>query len=84
VQKCKSKFERAFTKLRAWELEEFPKVVLLDTDLLVRRNVDELFDLPTPTAYMRGHQEHFPRSGNQRSISTTRDPGNRNMGSTQV
>ena len=34
------RFAHVFTKLRALSLAEFDKVVLLDTDLLVRRNVD--------------------------------------------
>lgn len=33
-------------KLRAWGLIQFDKVVLLDNDLLVRRNIDRLFALP--------------------------------------
>jgi glycogenin glucosyltransferase len=40
------RFADVFTKLRAWELEEFDRVVLLDADTLVLRNVDELFDRP--------------------------------------
>ena len=73
--RCKNKFTRVFTKLRAWELNDFRKVVLLDTDILVRRNVDELFDLPTPTAPMRGHLAHEPgklRPGKSLYDNTTR------------
>lgn len=40
------RFADVFTKLRAWELEEFDRVVLLDADTLVLRNVDELFERP--------------------------------------
>jgi alpha-N-acetylglucosamine transferase len=38
-----SRFANVFTKLRAWELVEFDRVVLLDADTLVLQNVDDLF-----------------------------------------
>ena len=41
-----ARFANVFTKLRAWELVEFDRVVLLDADTLVLQNVDELFDRP--------------------------------------
>jgi glycogenin glucosyltransferase len=40
------RFAGTFVKLRAWELTEFDRVVLLDADTIVLRNVDELFDRP--------------------------------------
>ncbi len=40
------RFDKVFTKLRAWELEEFDKVVLLDADMVVKGDIDELFDRP--------------------------------------
>jgi hypothetical protein len=40
------RFADVYTKLRAWELEEFDRVVLLDADTLVLRNVDDLFERP--------------------------------------
>jgi hypothetical protein len=40
------RFDKVFTKLRAWELTDFDKVVLLDADMVVRRNIDELFERP--------------------------------------
>ena len=40
------RFDKVFTKLRAWELDAFDKVVLLDADMVVLRNIDELFDRP--------------------------------------
>src|SRR5262249_550683 len=33
-------------KLRAWELDEFDKVVLLDADMVVLNSLDALFDRP--------------------------------------
>ncbi|PWN88704.1 glycosyltransferase family 8 protein [Acaromyces ingoldii] len=38
-----ARFADVWTKLRAWHLTEFRRVVLVDSDMLVRRNMDELF-----------------------------------------
>ncbi len=35
-----------FAKLRLWELEQFEKVIFLDADTLVTRNMDRLFGYP--------------------------------------
>jgi glycogenin len=40
------RFDKVFTKLRAWELDELDKVVLLDADMVVLQNLDELFARP--------------------------------------
>ena len=44
------RFEATFTKLRAWELDEFDKVVLLDADMIVLRDLGDLFDRPELSA----------------------------------
>ncbi|APR81469.1 Glycosyl transferase (Sulfolipid biosynthesis) protein [Minicystis rosea] len=44
------RFDKVFTKLRAWELSDFDKVVLLDADTVVLQNIDELFERPELTA----------------------------------
>ena len=41
------RFAAVFTKLRAWELTEFDRVVVLDADTLVLQNVDDLFQRRT-------------------------------------
>jgi alpha-N-acetylglucosamine transferase len=41
-----SRFASVFTKLRAFELVDFERVVLLDADTLVLQNVDDLFERP--------------------------------------
>jgi len=46
AQQMLPRFGAAYTKLRAWELVEYDKVVLLDADTLVLQNVDDLFDRP--------------------------------------
>ncbi len=40
------RFDKVFTKLRAWELDGYDKVVLLDADMVVLQNLDELFERP--------------------------------------
>ncbi len=40
------RFASVFTKLRAWELTDFDRVVTLDADTLVLQNVDDLFERP--------------------------------------
>lgn len=35
-----------WTKLRVWQLEEYSKVIMLDSDLFVLQNSDELFNYP--------------------------------------
>ncbi|MFI5299513.1 MAG: glycosyltransferase family 8 protein [Polyangiales bacterium] len=41
------RFANVFTKLRAWELIDFDRVVLLDCDTIVLHNVDDLFERRT-------------------------------------
>lgn len=48
------RFQDVFTKLRVLELTEYSKVCLLDSDMLVRDNIDEIFDLQPPAALVRG------------------------------
>jgi alpha-N-acetylglucosamine transferase len=40
------RFEQTFTKLRAWELTEYDKVIFLDADTIVLRNLDRFFERP--------------------------------------
>lgn len=40
-----ARFAEVWTKLAAWQLTEFERVVFLDADMLVTRNMDELFSL---------------------------------------
>ncbi|KAL4442954.1 hypothetical protein ABPG77_008445 [Micractinium sp. CCAP 211/92] len=39
-------YAECWTKLRLWELEQYERLVYLDADMLVLRNVDALFNLP--------------------------------------
>ncbi len=44
------RFDKVFAKLRAWDLTEFDKVVLLDADMIVLRPIDDLFERPELSA----------------------------------
>ncbi|KAL4064940.1 glycosyltransferase family 8 protein [Scleroderma yunnanense] len=46
------RFEETWTKLRAFEMTDFDRVVLLDADMIVMRNMDELFDIDLPKDYI--------------------------------
>ena len=46
-----------WTKLAAWRLTEFERVVFLDADMLVVQNMDELFALDLAA----GHHRRLPR-----------------------
>jgi alpha-N-acetylglucosamine transferase len=56
-----------FAKLRLWELEQFRKVVFLDADTLVIRNIDRLFRFPefsaAPNLYESLQDFHRMNSG---------------------
>ncbi|CZT43137.1 related to galactinol synthase [Rhynchosporium secalis] len=43
-----ARFEDTWTKLRIFELFEYERLVFLDADMLVFRNMDELFDIALP------------------------------------
>jgi len=48
-------FDGVFTKLAAWALTDFDKILLLDIDLVPLRSPVELFDLEAPAALIRGN-----------------------------
>ncbi len=56
-----------FSKLRLWELEEYRRVVFIDADAVVLRNVDKLFDYPegcaAPNLYESLEDFHRMNSG---------------------
>ena len=55
--RCETRFQGTFTKLRALELIEFRKVVIMDLDMIVRdvKRVAKLFNYETPAACFRGN-----------------------------
>lgn len=58
-----SRFKEVFTKLQALNQLDFDKVLMLDNDLIVRRNIDELFSLPVPAALKRPGGRDQPNHG---------------------
>ncbi|CAD7938168.1 unnamed protein product [Amoebophrya sp. A25] len=49
-----SRFAHVFTKLHALRLYDYEKVLVLDIDMIVKHNIDHLFNLQTPAAMRRG------------------------------
>jgi lipopolysaccharide biosynthesis glycosyltransferase len=45
-----SRFKHVFTKLEALKFIEYDKIILIDIDMIVIRNIDELFNLNAPSA----------------------------------
>ena len=50
-------FDGVFTKLHAWNLVKYAKVLLLDLDTIPLQSLDDLFDLQTPAAMVRGNSD---------------------------
>lgn len=51
-----------YTKLRIWQLKEYDKVMFIDADLIVKRNIDEFFLYPQLSA-ASNYEKHFFNSG---------------------
>ena len=50
-------FDGVFTKLAAWQLVDYDKILLLDVDVIPLRDPVSLFELDTPAALVRGNEE---------------------------
>lgn len=55
-----SRFQRVFTKLQVLSCTDFDKILMLDLDLNIRRNIDELFKLEAPAAMRRSSGRNQP------------------------
>lgn len=53
--KEKERWSNTFDKLNAFELTEFEKIVFLDSDIYVRKNIDILFEKPHMSAVIDKH-----------------------------
>lgn len=72
------RFAKVFTKLRVLELLEYSKILMMDIDLLVRGNIDDIFDLEAPAAMVRGPEvgyKHGDRVDGRRFFAGTRPDG---------
>ena len=47
-----ARFSETWTKLRAFGLEGFEKVIMIDSDVLFLRSMDELFDVDLPEGWV--------------------------------
>jgi len=50
-----TRFDGVFTKLSAWNLVQYEKVLLLDIDTFPLKSLHELFNLEAPAAFIRGN-----------------------------
>lgn len=50
-----TRFDGVFTKLNAWNLVQYEKVLLLDIDTFPLKSLHELFNLEAPAAFIRGN-----------------------------
>ena len=48
-----NRFRDVFTKLQCFKLTQYQKIIMIDIDMLVIKNMDHLFDLPAPAASLR-------------------------------
>ena len=58
--RCEKRFRGTFTKLRALELTEFRKIIIMDLDMIVQnvQQVEHLFQSETPAACFRGNKKN--------------------------
>lgn len=54
-------WSHTFDKLQMWGLTQFEKIVFIDSDMLIRSNIDSLFDRPPFTAVCAGCS--YPANG---------------------
>lgn len=47
------RFEEVFTKLQALTLEQYDKILLLDSDMYILKNMDHLFEIQAPAGLFR-------------------------------
>ncbi|KAG6820376.1 hypothetical protein H0H93_001347 [Arthromyces matolae] len=56
------RFADTWTKLRGFELTEYDRIVLLDCDMIIMKNMDELMDLELPKDHIAAvHSQYFAR-----------------------
>lgn len=54
-----ARYRDTFTKLRMWQLEMFTKALYIDTDVIVRKNIDVLFDLDEWSVPMDAEEQRY-------------------------
>jgi len=70
IQYKDARFAETWTKLKCFELTEYDRVVLLDSDMIVRKNMDELMEIELRDGWIAAAHvcacnprglEHYPR-----------------------
>lgn len=74
-----SRFKAVFTKLQALSCTDYGKLLMLDLDMLVRGNLDELFDLAAPGAMKRSSGREQPPHGGKFSAEDLWRPARDDM-----
>lgn len=67
-KKVFSRWNRTFEKLQIFGLEQFDKVVMLDSDMLIKQNIDELFTKPNLSAVCAG--KSYPGNENWKNLNS--------------
>ncbi len=52
VNYANPRFSEVWTKMAAWRITEFGRLAFVDADMLVIKNMDEVFDLPLPDGHI--------------------------------
>lgn len=55
-----SRWNFTFEKLQVFNLDQFDKIIMLDSDMLVKRNIDKLFEKPSLSAVCAG--DKYPKN----------------------
>ena len=54
--------KRVFLKLRLFEMIQYAKVLFLDVDILIRKSLDDVFDLPAPAGVLYDGKEDLTKN----------------------
>jgi hypothetical protein len=61
-------YQECWSKLRMWEMVEYTRLAYLDADMVVKKNVDFVFDLPAGAFYAVGDCTGGRLTGERRSF----------------
>lgn len=50
-----NRFKDIFTKLQCFKLTQYEKIIMIDIDMLIIRDMDDLFNLKAPAASLKNH-----------------------------
>lgn len=54
-----TRFTKVFTKLQCLGLVQYQKIIVLDSDMIILKNIDHLFSLETPAACLRIYEHPY-------------------------